>query len=57
MIYHILKNGIPCEVNGEELNLLMEGKDTIDADIQWYLNNGGIILDDFIKTHQIDDYL
>lgn len=57
MIYHILKNGIPCEVNGEELNLLMEGKDIIDADIQWYLNNGGITAEDFKKTHQLNDYI
>lgn len=57
MIYHILKNGIPCEVNGEELNLLMEGKDIIDADIQWYLNNGGITAEDFNKTHQLNDYI
>ncbi len=50
--YHILKNGVPVEISIEELNMLNENNEEILLDVNWYLNNGYITDEDFLKSHK-----
>lgn len=50
--YHILKNGVPVEISIGELNMLNENNEEILLDVNWYLNNGYITDEDFLKSHK-----
>lgn len=50
--YHILKNGVPVEISIEGLNMLNENNEEILLDVNWYLNNGYITDEDFLKSHK-----
>lgn len=50
--YHILKNGVPVEISIEESNMLNENNEEILLDVNWYLNNGYITDEDFLKSHK-----
>jgi len=53
--YHVIKNGERIEISAEELNLLTESTNEILLDVEWYLNNGAITLEDYKKKHQTND--
>ena len=53
--YHVIKNGKRIEISAEELNALTESKEEILLDVEWYLNNGAITLEDYKKKHQTND--
>ena len=47
--YHVLKNNVPVEISIEDM--LKENDEEILLDVNWYLNNGYIIDEDFLKSH------
>ena len=49
--YHVLTNNVPVEISIEELNMLNENNEEILLDVNWYLNNGYITDEDFLKSH------
>ncbi len=51
--YHTLKEGVPFEISIEELNTANENNEEILLDVNWYLNNGYITDEDFLKSHKI----
>lgn len=49
--YHVLKNNVPVEISIEDLNMLKENDEKVLLDVNWYLNNGYIKDEDFLKSH------
>ncbi|MDD7623293.1 MAG: hypothetical protein PUJ44_02455, partial [Bacteroidales bacterium] len=47
--YHVLKNNVPVEISIEDM--LKEKEEEILLDVNWYLNNGYITDEDFLKSH------
>ena len=47
--YHVLKNNVPVEILIEDM--LKENDEEILLDVNWYLNNGYITDEDFLKSH------
>ena len=47
--YHVLKNNVPVEISIEDM--LKENDEEILLDVNWYLNNGYITDEDFLKSH------
>lgn len=47
--YHVLKNNVPVEISMEDM--LKENDEEILLDVNWYLNNGYITDEDFLKSH------
>lgn len=47
--YHVLKNNVPVEISIEDM--LKENDEEILLDVNWYLNNGYITDEDFLKYH------
>lgn len=46
--YHVLKNNVPVEISIEDM---LKEKEEILLDVNWYLNNGYITDEDFLKSH------
>ena len=50
--YHIIRNGVKEEVSASELNRFDEStENNYELDMEWYLSNGAITLEDFKKAH------
>ena len=47
--YHVLKNNVPVEISIDDM--LKENDEEILLDVNWYLNNGYITDEDFLKSH------
>lgn len=47
--YHVLKNNVPVEISIEDM--IKENDEEILLDVNWYLNNGYITDEDFLKSH------
>lgn len=47
--YHVLKNNVPVEISIEDM--FKENDEEILLDVNWYLNNGYITDEDFLKSH------
>lgn len=47
--YHVLKNNVPVEISIEDM--FTENDEEILLDVNWYLNNGYITDEDFLKSH------
>ena len=47
--YHVLKNNDPVEISIEDM--FKENDEEILLDVNWYLNNGYITDEDFLKSH------
>ena len=47
--YHVLNNNVPVEISIEDM--LKENDEEILLDVNWYLNNGYITDEDFLKSH------
>lgn len=47
--YRVLKNNVPVEISIEDM--LKENDEEILLDVNWYLNNGYITDEDFLKSH------
>lgn len=53
--FHILRNGKPAEIPGNELNALQEkGEEEILLDVRWYLDHGYVEAEDFTKSHSLE---
>ena len=52
---HVIKNGEKCTMTPNELYGMNESKnqDDVELDLQWYLDNGGVLWEDFKKNHPI----
>lgn len=48
--YHVLKNNVPVEISIEDM-LKEKEEEEILLDVNWYLNNGYITDEDFLKSH------
>ena len=48
--YHVLKNNVPVEISIEDM--FKENDEEILLDVNWYLNNGYITDEDFLKSHK-----
>lgn len=53
--YHVLKNNVPVEISIEDM--LKENDEEILLDVNWYLNNGYIIDEDYLKSHPLIESL
>lgn len=53
--YHIIKNGQSMEVSVDALNRINESGESVELDIQWYLNHGGTTHEEFVKTHPMSN--
>ena len=50
--YHIIRNGVKEEIPASELNKIAEATNSnYEFDMEWYLSNGAITLEDFKKMH------
>ena len=48
--YHVLKNNVLIEISIEDM-LKEKEEEEILLDVNWYLNNGYITDEDFLKSH------
>lgn len=53
--YHVLKNNVPVEISIEDM--LKENDEEILLDVNWYLNNGYITDEDYLKFHPLIESL
>lgn len=53
--YHVLKNNVPVEISIEDM--LKENDEEILLDVNWYLNNGYITDEDYLKSHPLIESL
>ena len=52
--YHIIRNGVKEEVTASELRIIEDSGDTNwNLDVDWYLSNGCVTMEEFKKTHPI----